>query len=351
MNLLILGGTRFLGRHTAEAALAAGHRVTVFHRGKTGATLFPNAEHLIGDRARDLHLLEARQWDAVVDTSGYLPGVVRESAERLRPQVGHYVFVSSISAYADLTAPGLDESAPLSMLTPEQRKQAESFDRSEPRNSPDFLPLYGALKTACEDVVQEIFGERCAIVRPGLIIGPDDYMDRFPYWVSRIAAGGDVLAPGRPDRLLQVIDSRDIGAWMVRLAGNRTPGAFNTTGPSVPIPFVQVLEACRAASGSDARFVWVDDAFLLAREVGPWEEMPLWIPTGVEGFPAGFLQVDVRRAVAAGLTFRPLVESARDTLVWERTRPAEAPRRAGLGREKERALLEAWKSEAQAGRA
>jgi 2'-hydroxyisoflavone reductase len=185
-------------------------------------------------------------------------------------------------------------------------------------------------------------------VLSGLIIGPDDYMDRFPYWVGRIAEGGDVLAPGKPDRLLQVIDSRDLGQWMLLLAERRTPGVFNATGPEKPITMASVLEACRTASGSDARFVWMDDALLLERKVGPWEEMPLWVPENVEGFPQGFLQVSVRRAMDAGLTFRPLVDSARDTLAWVRTLPADRPTRAGLAREKERDLLDEWRTAVRA---
>lgn len=347
MKLLILGGPRFLGRHLLSSALARGHRVTVFNRGRTEPDLFPEVEKLRGDRATDLSALEGRTWDAVLDSSGFLPGVVGRTTHLLRGRVGHYTFVSSVSVYADFSKPGMDESAPVSTLTAEQWKVSESIDASEPRNTPAFLELYGALKTECERVVEDGFPGRAAIPRPGLIVGPHDYMDRFPYWVSRVAEGGDVLAPGRPARPVQVIDVRDLADWMVRLAEGGIAGVFNATGPESPFPMSEMLETCRVAASSDARFVWVDEAFLTERKVGAWEELPMWVPETTSTEHLGILQMDVRRAVQSGLAFRPLIETTRDTLAWERARgPHEW--RAGLARDRERALLEDWKQAARA---
>ena len=349
MKLLILGGPRFLGRHLVTAALARGHRVTLFNRGRTEPQLFPEVEKLRGDRAGDLSALDGRTWDAVLDTSGFLPKVVRRGAERLRDSAGHYTFVSSISVYADFSKPGMNEESPPTRLTPEQWETAESIDSSEPMNTPDFLKIYGPLKTECEGVVQEIFPGRAAIVRPGLIVGPHDYMDRFPFWVSRVAEGGEVLAPGRPERPVQMIDVRDLADWMVRLAEGGISGVFNATGPDSPITMKAILEACRDAASSDARFTWVDEAFLVERKVGAWEELPMWVPETTSTDHAGLLQVDVRRAVERGLRFRPLIETARDTLAWERARGPHAWR-AGLAREKENTLLEEWKKAAPVSR-
>jgi 2'-hydroxyisoflavone reductase len=346
MRLLILGGPRFVGRHLIEAALARGHRVTMFNRGRTEPELFPEVEKLRGDRATDLSGLEAGRWDAAIDTSGFLPDVVRRSADRLSGRVGHYVFVSSVSVYADFSHPGMDEGAPLATMTPEQREKVPTIDASQPMSTPAFLELYGALKVECERVIESAFAGRCAITRPGLIVGPHDYMDRFPYWVSRIAEGGEVLAPGRPARPVQIIDARDLADWMVVLAERRVSGTFNATGPGRTLTMTEMLEACRTAAASDARFVWVDEAFLAERKVGMWEELPMWVHETTSTAHLGILQMDVRRAIASGLTFRPVVETVRDTLAWERTRGSH-PWRSGLARDKERALLEEWKQTAR----
>jgi len=347
VHLLILGGPRFVGRYLIEAALAHGHRVSVFNRGRTESDLYPEAEKLRGDRAADLSALEHGTWDAAIDTCGFLPDVVRRSADVLSGRVGYYVFVSSISVYADFSQPGMDEQTPLATMTPEQREKVRTIDPSEPMKTPAFLELYGALKVECERVIESAFAGRCAITRPGLIVGPHDYMDRFPYWVSRIAEGGDVLAPGRPGRPVQIIDARDLAEWMVLLAERRVSGTFNASGPGRTLTMSEVLEACRTAAASDARLVWVDEAFLVERKVGMWEELPMWVHETTSTAHRGILQADVRRAIASGLTFRPVVETARDTLAWERTRGSH-PWRSGLARDKERALLEEWKQTARA---
>jgi nucleoside-diphosphate-sugar epimerase len=307
MRLLVLGGTKFLGRHAVEAALAAGHEVTIFTRGQTNAELFPEVQHLRGDRDGDLGALEGSEWEGVLDTSGYVPRIVRRTAELLRDAVGRYVFVSSISVYADFSLP-VDESSPLAEL--------------EDPATEEVMEHYGALKAACEGVVEETFGERSARVRAGLIVGPHDPTDRFTYWPRRIAAGGEVLAPGSPAAPVQFVDVRDLAAWLVKLALEGPGGVFNATGPAEPLSFAELLERARAAIGSDATFVWTEDERILQAEVQPWTELPLWLPGSDQ---AGMARADISRALAAGLVFRPLGETVADTLAWDRTVPGGRP--------------------------
>jgi 2'-hydroxyisoflavone reductase len=323
MELLVLGGTRFVGRAMVEAALERGHRVTLFNRGQTDPNAFPGVERLAGDRTASLDLLIGRRWDAVIDSSGYLPAHVRASAEALVGSVGHYLFVSTISVYADASIPGLDEEG--SVFAPDW----ESTERTDQN--------YGALKTACEIVVRETYPGRSLIVRPGIIYGPDDYTDRFAYWVRRIRQGGEVLAPGRPQQPLQLIDARDMGQWLVRAAEEGRAGTFNAVGPEQPLTLGGALETVRRATGSDARFTWVDDQFLTEHGLRPWGELPFWAGEGMWGA----FQVDNRRAVSAGLTFRPLEATTRDVAAWE---GAEHPgdRVSGIPREEEAELLREW---------
>jgi 2'-hydroxyisoflavone reductase len=324
VRLLILGGTKFLGRAAAENALHRGHEVTLFNRGQTNAGLFPEAEHLHGDRDGGLGALEGREWDAVIDPSGYVPRVVRASAELLRDAVGHYVFVSSISVYRDFSRAHFDESAPRIVL--------------DDPSVEEVMEHYGGLKALCEDVVAEVFGERSANVHAGLIVGPNDPTDRFTYWPARVARGGEVLAPGRPERPVEFVDARDLGAWLITVAEQRTAGAFNATRDGLTM--AEVLETCGAVSGSDASFTWVDEPFLLEREVGQWMELPLWI---AESDPewAHMQEADVSRALAAGLTFRPLSETVRDTLAWAQSKDG-SNEDVGLDPERERELLAEW---------
>lgn len=329
MKLLVLGGTVFLGRHIVEAALAQGHAVTLFNRGQHNADLYSEVERLHGDRDGDLAALRGRRWDAVIDTSGYLPRVVRESARLLADAVEHYTFISSISVYARPDAPGLDETAPLAML-------------DDPHNE-NVAEAYGALKAACEHAAESELPGRVLVLRPGLIVGPYDYTDRFPYWVQRVARGGAVLAPGQPERQVQIIDARDIAAWNLRMIAARQTGVFNTTGPDETLTMGGLLDECKAVTGGDARFVWVDEAWLLEQGVGSWEELPLWVPSG-DAESSGILQVSVARAVAAGLRFRPLADTVRDTRAWLHTRPADHAWRAGLTPEREAELLAAWRA-------
>lgn len=329
MRLLALGGTRFVGRHLVEAALERGHEVTLFHRGEHGAELFPEVERIRGDRERDLGALRGRRWDAVLDTSAYVPRVARVAAEALRDAADLYLFVSTISVYRpDGPLPSREDS-PLAEL-------------EDPDTDEVTLDTYGGLKVLCERAVEAALPGRTLVVRPGLIVGPDDYTDRFPYWPRRVAEGGEVLTPGDPGRFWQFVDVRDLGSWTVRMLEAGRTGRFNVDGPRRAWTIREVLETCREASGSDARLTWVPEEFLLERGVEPWTELPFWFP---EDDPAlrGAYEVDVDRAVEAGLTHRPLADTVRDTLAWDRSRPAEERgSRAGMRREREREVLDAW---------
>ena len=334
MRLLVLGGTKFLGRAAVEAALERGHEVTLFNRGETNPELFPEAEKLRGDRDGDLSALEGREWDAAIDPSGYVPRVVRASAELLRGSVGRYVFVSSISVYDEPGEPGFDETARTVAL---DDPTTEDYLTMGPVNT------YGGLKALCEEVVQDAFPDGHAIVRPGLIVGPHDPTGRFTYWPLRLAGGGEVLAPGDPARQVQFVDVRDLADWMLQVAESQTTGTFNATGPDRPVTMGELLETCNEVGGAQARLVWIDEPFLLEQEVGPWMELPLWVTEA----DTWFLQADVSRAVAAGLRFRPLEETVRDTLSWARqagaglVTPGQVGA-AGLDPQREAELLEAW---------
>jgi 2'-hydroxyisoflavone reductase len=322
VRLLVLGGTKFLGRAAVEAALARGDEVTLFNRGETNPELFPEVEKLRGDRDGDLSALEGREWDAAIDPSGYVPRVVRASAELLHGSVGHYVFVSSASVYAEPYVPGFDESAPIVEL--------------ENPESEDVMADYGALKAACERVVGEVFPDACTMVRAGLIVGPHDGSGRFTYWPLRLSLGGPVLAPAPPEQLVQFVDVRELGAWLVDAAARRVSGTFNATGQ--PVRLDTVLAAC-----GDGELVWVDEKFLFDHGVGPWMELPLWVPREA----AAFLQMSVAKAIAAGLRFRPVEETARDTLAWARETGAGLVTEttygsAGLDPAREAELLATW---------
>lgn len=346
MKLLILGGTVFLGRHMVEAALARGHEVTLFNRGQHDSGLFPEVEKLRGDRTKDLSALRGRRWDAVIDTSGYLPAAVRASARLLAGAVDHYTFISSQSVYANFDAPGTDESAPVQTLTLEQVREAEQIKLTNPTIAVNYGEMYGGLKALCERAAEEEMSGRALSIRAGLIVGPYDYSDRFTYWVRRVAQGGEVLAPGNADRPVQFVDALDLAEWVVRMAEDRRAGCFNATGPDYRLTMLKMLEGCRSASGSDARFVWVDDQFLKEAEVAGWSELPLWLPE--EHRIANFLSVNNSKAIAAGLTFRPLADTVRATLAWDSARPPEVELRNGLKRDRETELLRAWRSRVSA---
>ncbi|MBI4408562.1 MAG: NAD-dependent epimerase/dehydratase family protein [Gemmatimonadetes bacterium] len=333
MRLLVLGGTRFVGRHVVEAALARGHTLTIFSRGQTHPELFAQVEKLRGDRAGDLSALRDRSWDAVVDTSGYVPRHVRATACLLTDATDHYTFISSIIAYADLNKPGLSE--------------ADALAHAKDPEAEEITPeAYGGLKAASEQAAAACLPGRLLAIRPTIIVGPHDYSDRFTYWCRRIAEGGEVLAPGGPERPVQLIDARDMAGWIIALAEERRTGAFNAVGPEHPLMFGELLEECRRVSRSDARFTWVSDDLLAASGVTfDNRQVPFWIPPGEAD---GFYRVDNRKAVGAGLRFRPLADTVRDTLEWDATR-GEPALRAGLPPEREDALLRDWHTRAASG--
>jgi 2'-hydroxyisoflavone reductase len=333
MRLLILGGTVFLGRHLVDAALAQGHSVTTFTRGQHDDVLPPEVERVHGERDGGLDALRGRRWDAAIDTSGYVPRVVRASAALLAESVEHYTFVSSISALGDVSQPCVDESGPVATLADESVAEVTG-------------ETYGALKALCERAAEAGMPGRALTIRPGLIVGPYDPTDRFTYWPYRVAAGGEVLAPGRPERAVQLIDARDLAEWAVRMVEGKRVGTFNATGPAAPRSMGELLDTCRTVSGSDARFTWVDEAFLLDRGVEPWMELPLWVPESDPDM-GGFMAVNCSRARDAGLTFRPWEETVSATLAWDATRPVEREWKAGMRRERETALLDEWRARAQ----
>jgi len=333
-SILILGGTAFLGPELVEAARSRGHRVTLFNRGKTRPDLFPDVEKLRGDRDGKLDALRGRSWDAAIDTSGYVPRLVRASAELLGPRVERYAFVSSISVYAASREPAT-ETSPVATAPDEATE--------------DVRAHYGALKALCEKAVEAALPGRALSIRPGLIVGPNDPTDRFTYWPARLDRGGEVLAPGDGKDPVQVIDVRDLAAWTIAALEAGLAGTFNAVGPASPLTMGEMLSACRAAAGKEARLHWVKADFLEAQKVSAWGDMPAWIPASSE--ESGLARTSSARAIARGLAFRPIVETAKDTLAWWRALPADrrAKPRAGISREREAAVLAAWEK-AGAGR-
>jgi nucleoside-diphosphate-sugar epimerase len=318
MRLLVLGGTKFLGRAVVDAALGRGHQVTLFNRGQTNPGLYPGLETIRGDRRSDIGRLAGLRFDAVVDVPGMLPADVAPTAAALRGSVGRYVFVSTVSVYAEHSNP-----------------QIEGDPVLVPAEGQDPGTAYGAGKAAAELVVSGAFAERSLVVRPGLIVGPHDPTDRFAYWPRRIARGGRVLAPGGPDHPAQFIDARDLAAWIVHATEQDLAGTFNATG--TPTTLGRLLDRCCAViAGRPPDLVWVSDDALLGAGVSPWMGVPLWVcAPGWQAFAA----VDVSRALAAGLAFRSLDETIRDTLAWDVARGGPAPGKEGLGAAREAELL------------
>jgi 2'-hydroxyisoflavone reductase len=326
-KLLILGGTLFVGRHVVEAALDHGHEVTLFNRGRTNAGLFPGVEELRGDRDGDLDPLRGRTWDAVVDPSARIPRWVRTAGAILADSVEHYTFISSGSVYSPARPDGYDETAPVHVLPDETVEEI-----SDPET-------YGALKVLCERAAEELMPGRVLSVRAGLIVGPYDPTGRFTYWVHRTAEGGDVVAPEPRDQAVQFVHARDLADWILGMAERREAGVFNATGPAEPLTMERLLDECAAATQSGARLVWVDEGYLVEHGVEPWSDLPLWLAPGQNPDDANFLTMDVSKARAAGLRFRPLRETILDTL--SRAEPVSG---AGLSPEGEADLLEAWKA-------
>jgi 2'-hydroxyisoflavone reductase len=322
VRLLILGGTGFLGSHLVEAALADGQDVTVFNRRVLRRATVADALNVCGDRERDLALLRGRTWDALVDTCGYLPRVVRIAADALGGAVERYVYLSSIAVYSDFRTAGMTEDAPVASLdNPTEKVTATT---------------YGPLKAACESALAQRLPDRTLIVRPGLIAGPGDPTGRFAYWPLRLARGGDVLVPGPADRRIQFVDARDLATWMLRAIARGLGGVYNVAGPDYPLTMAAFADACMSFAPSDTSIQWVDPGFLLEAGVTPWSELPLWPAPGWEGF----VGIDSTRAISAGMRFRPIVETIRDVLVDEGVRPSAG---RGLESSRERELIEAWK--------
>ncbi len=333
-KLLILGGTAFLGPQIVASAKARGHTLTLFNRGKTNPQLFPDIEKLRGDRDpikdEGLKALEGRKWDAVIDTSGYVPRIVKASAALLAANVERYIFISTVSAYADSATPDADETAPLATI-------------ADPADEDYRKPLnYGPLKALCEQAAEAAMPGRIAIVRPGLIVGPGDFSDRFTYWPVRVQRGGEVLAPGKPTDPIQLIDARDLGEWLVRVGENGTTGVFNALGPDKTLTIGDLLASCKRVTGSDATFTWAGAAFLEENEVSAWGDMPVWVPS--EGDSKGFGRRSNAKAIKAGLTFRPIDDTVKATLDWFKAQPPErqSKLRAGVKPEREAEVLATW---------
>jgi 2'-hydroxyisoflavone reductase len=326
MRILVLGGTSFAGRHLVELAGARGHELVLFNRGLTGAGLHPGVERVVGERAGSLEGLRGRTFDVVVDMSGYFPPDVERSAELLAGSAGRYLFVSSRSAYADHSQPGSNEDSALAEL-PAGAPEDEITEES-----------YGPLKVMCERAAQAAFGDRALIIRPGLIVGPYDPTGRFTYWPVRVAEGGDVLAPAPPDQPIQVVDARDLATFMLALLERDAGGVFDVVSPAGMLTLGGVIDACVAVTASGARTVWADESFLLERGVEPWTELPLWTP-GED--MAGFQRSDVSRALAAGLSIRPIDETVADTLRW--AQEANPGPGGSMTRDREAALLREWR--------
>ncbi len=339
LDLLILGGTGFLGPAIVESAMGRGHTMTIFNRGKTRPDLFPGVERLRGNRDPDkddgLTALKGRSWDAVIDTSGYYPRMVRTSARMLADVVQQYVFISSMSVYSDNSIVGMDESGPIATM---EDPALESMG--------DHFQYYGALKALCEQAADEAMSGRATNIRPGLIVGPRDNVPRFTYWPVRIERGGEVLSPGDPDDPVQYIDVRDLADFVVTCIEKGTTGYFNATGPNWPTNIAELLYGCKAVTGGDATFTWIPAEFLQERGVNAWAEMPVWIPPqkGYEGFH----RVDVSKAIAAGLRSRPLADTVRATLDWYHAWPAETPFpwRGSLEAKREAEVLAEWHNQA-----
>jgi 2'-hydroxyisoflavone reductase len=330
MDVLVLGGTKFVGRHIVRTAIDRKHNVTLFNRGQTNPDLFPEIEKLVGDRDGDLAPLRERTWDAVIDTCGYVPRIVRNSARVLSDRTDVYVFISTISVFASFEKEGLSEDDPVDSLDDETVEEITS-------------DTYGPLKALCEAAVQDEISGRALIIRPGLIVGPHDPTDRFTYWVRRSAQGGDILAPAPPDQNVQFIDARDLASWTLDMIEAGQTGIFNATGPEKPLTLGKLLLTCCDFSEEGARLIWVDETTLLDAGIEPWSQLPMWLP-GPEN--AGLMAVDCTRAISAGLRFRSLKTTIGDTLNWDRARDPIVPMKAGLEPSREAELLEFHRKQA-----
>lgn len=338
MKVLILGGTRFLGKALTEEGLTRGHEITLFNRG-TNIEAFPGVEQLIGNRDSDVAQLKNRKWDVVIDTCGFAPHQIKKIAAVLGDNIEHYTYISSISVYKDWIPNNIKEHYHLQSMPADKLKAVE-----EGTISP--YEYYGAMKVLCEAEAENHWPGRVLHIRAGLLVGPFDYTDRLPYWVKRVAKGGEVLVPGRKDRPVQLIDVKDIAVWVFNMAEKRKAGTFNVTGPENELTIEELLNTCKAVSNSDAEFIWADEQFLLEHKVQPWTEMPLWIP---EHFPIegetepwkGTFSISIEKAVDSGLSFRTLADTINNIDRWEKEREVNELK-AGISQEREHELLESW---------
>jgi 2'-hydroxyisoflavone reductase len=336
MKILILGGTRFIGLHITALALQRGHAVTFFNRGKTHTDRYPGIERIKGDRNGEIDGLANREWDAVIDNSGYVPRHVKLSADLLAPKVKQYVFTSSISVYPDFSVPRDERSAVGTLPDPTVEKVDEN--------------TYGPLKALCEQAAYHAMPGRTTVIRPGLIVGPDDNTDRFTWWPARAARGGEFIAPGAPSDPFQIIDVRDLAAFTLNAVEKNITGTFNLVSNANEFKFGELTDACiaaanwRAKPAEAARATWIPADFLAAQKVEPWSEMPVWLPA--KGEEAAFAGTSNAAARAHGLQITRLAKTVDDTLTWHLTRPAEErdQLKAGIAPEKEAAVLAAWKS-------
>lgn len=340
MKVLILGGTRFLGRALVQEGLKRGHEITLFNRGNNTSE-FSDVEQLLGDRDGDVSQLKNGKWDVVIDTCGFAPHQMNKVAQVLKDRTEHYIYISSISVYKDWVPFNLNEDYHLQSLPPEQ---LQSVLKGVEKGEISPYEHYGVLKVLCEEEAEKFWPGSVLHIRAGQLVGPFDYTDRLPYWVRRVAQGGKIIVPGSPNRLIQLIDVKDIATWVFDMAKTRKAGTFNVTGPDYELTMEELLKKCKTVTDSDAEFVWADEQFLLDHEIKPWTEMPLWIP---EHFPLEGerepwkMCVSVKKALDAGLSFSPLEETIHNVYQWEKTRQ-DSNLKTGISREKEQQLLDDW---------
>jgi 2'-hydroxyisoflavone reductase len=337
LRILILGGTGFTGPYQVRYALSRGHKVTAFNRGKTHPGELPaEVEQLVGDRNGKLDALKNRQWDVVIDNPTTLPAWVRDAAQILKGNVERYVFTSTISVYGEVKQ-SVDESAP-----PAKYEGPDPYKETLEAMKASGYKTYGPLKALSEKEAEKWFPGKTLIIRPGLIVGPRDETDRFTYWPVRVDLGGEVLAPGNPNDPVQFIDARDLAEWTVRMVEHGATGIYNATSPAKRLGIGGMLDEIKETEKSNANFTWVNEEFLTQQKVEPWSDMPVW--TGAE---SGMARTNISRALSKGLTFRPLADTARDTLAWFKSLPQDrqSKLRAGITPEREAEVLAEWKKQ------
>lgn len=344
MNLLIIGGTVFLGKHLTIAALNRGHEITLFNRGLSQSGEWPEVQQIKGDRDEDLDRLKGKKWDAVIDTCGYHPYSVKRSADILKDSVSHYTYISTISVYQQFPKTGTTEDSAVRTITEEQIVQSANLGKGKRATAMTYQSFYGGLKAACEKTLEQSMAGKVLIPRPGLIVGPHDYSGRLGYWVKRVAGGGDVLIPDQPEkRRMRFIDCRDLSEWIVKMIEVGTTGVYNTTGAEDYLHSQEFISICNQICGKKANFVSASDDFLLKNKVDPWNDLPFWIP--LEERDSDIFGVSNIKAIQKGLTFRPLSSTIQDTLDWIKHEPDTQEWGYGLSRDRELKLIEKLKSE------